>query len=130
LLPPEKLAALAAATPYATARDCSPLESNDVEIYVEGVELDKEGAEQPLAAGAIEEKTKVEFEKLVDVVRQVADKTADGLATLKSKPSEISLEFELTLGVEGGFELQLQAEAWPQDPTGHRSRPGRSATRC
>lgn len=76
---------------------------DSVKIYVEGVDLDKEGAEEALTAGEITEKTKVEFEKLVGVIRQVADEATGGLAALTTKPSEISLEFGLTLGVKGGF---------------------------
>lgn len=55
-----------------------------------------------MAAGEITKKTRVEFEKLVGVIRQVADEAANGLATITDEPSEISLEFGLTLEVEGG----------------------------
>ncbi len=72
-----------------------------VKIYVEGVEVKDDSPGQALAVAHISKK-QVDFEKLLDVIKQVADEAARGLATLTDRPSEISLEFGLTLGVSAG----------------------------
>jgi hypothetical protein len=79
--------------------------SSGIEIYVQGVNVDSEGAEKAFMATGVAEKTRVEFEKVIEVARQVASDAADGFATMAKKPSEISLEFGLTLGVKGGVPI-------------------------
>jgi hypothetical protein len=63
---------------------------------------DENDAEEVPKSSKVVTKTKVEFDSLVDVVRQIADQAAGKFDTLAKKPSQISLEFGLTIGVKGG----------------------------